>query len=107
MDLVTLSGGLGNQMFQFAFYWALKKRGKKVFLYKNKLAAKEHNGYELQTLFGVEEKCVDGLWMTRLLGCPLLGKILKHILFPHKYVSVCCIIIVYIHLFLNEMAFIG
>ncbi len=84
MDLVTLSGGLGNQMFQFAFYWALKKRGKKVFLYKNKLAAKEHNGYELQTLFGVEEKCVDGLWMTRLLGCPLLGKILKHILFPHK-----------------------
>lgn len=53
MDLVTLSGGLGNQMFQFAFYWALKKRGKKVFLYKNKLAAKEHNGYELQLEFNL------------------------------------------------------
>lgn len=84
MDLVTLSGGLGNQMFQFAFYWTLKKRGKKVFLYKNKLAAGEHNGYELQTLFHIEDKYVDGLWMTRMLGCPVLGKILKHILFPRK-----------------------
>lgn len=83
-NLVTLSGGLGNQMFQFAFYWALKKRGKKVFLYKNKLSVGEHNGYELQKLFHVEDTCVEGLWMTRLLGIPLIGKILKHILFPKK-----------------------
>ena len=84
MDLVTLSGGLGNQMFQFAFYLALKKRNKKVFLYKNKLAAGEHNGYELQNLFHIEDNCVNGLWLTHLLAVPLLGKILKHILFPCK-----------------------
>lgn len=84
MDLVTLSGGLGNQMFQFAFYLALKRRGKRVFLYKNKLAAGEHNGYELQRLFGIEDRETGGMWMTRLLQTPCAGKLVKHLLFPRK-----------------------
>ena len=54
-DLVTLSGGLGNQMFQFAFYWALKKRGKKVIFdshenYKEQIMQK---GYIPKPLRGI------------------------------------------------------
>ncbi|MCM1108385.1 MAG: alpha-1,2-fucosyltransferase [Clostridium sp.] len=85
MKLVTLSGGLGNQMFQYAFYRALQQAGNgSAFLYKNKIIKhKEHNGYELQRLFRVEEHC-NGLWLTHLLQTPLIGSLLKHLLFPKK-----------------------
>lgn len=84
MKLVTLSGGLGNQMFQYAFYLALRATDPHVFLYKNKIFRfNEHTGYELQRLFGVE-KDVKGLWMTRLLLVKALGGMIKHLCFPRK-----------------------
>lgn len=84
MKLVTLSGGLGNQMFQYAFYLSLKVCDKKVYLYKNKIAnSHDHNGYELERLFHVENNYRGG-WLTNLLSVKLLGNILKHILFPIK-----------------------
>ena len=50
MIIVRVTGGLGNQMFQYAMYKSLEKKGKLVKLdsksfYETK---KEHNGYELE-----------------------------------------------------------
>lgn len=84
MKLVTLSGGLGNQMFQYAFYLSLKMHDEKVYLYKNKILNNaDHNGYELKRLFHVE-KVYDGKRMTNLLLKKGIGNIMKHILFPVK-----------------------
>ncbi len=84
MKLITLSGGLGNQMFQFALYLQLRATGQSVFLYKNKIMRhRDHGGYDLERLFGVESRC-GGLWLTRLLLCPFWGTLLKHLLFPCK-----------------------
>ncbi len=84
MKLVTLSGGLGNQMFQYAFFHALCAQGQRAFLYKNKIQRyREHGGYELERLFGIEQHC-PGMFLTRMLTWPLVGKALKHILFPRK-----------------------
>lgn len=53
MDVIFLQGGLGNQMFQYAFYLA-KKRGQKVTYDCGLLSiGRQHNGFELEKLFGV------------------------------------------------------
>lgn len=84
MKLITLSGGLGNQMFQYALYLSLRARGEHVFLYKNKiLKHREHSGYELQRIFGVES-AVKGMWLTNLLQNRWIGSFVKHLLFPCK-----------------------
>lgn len=46
---IIVSGGLGNQMFQYALYLALKDKGRNVML-DNSLYShvKMHNGYELE-----------------------------------------------------------
>ena len=53
MIIVKVTGGLGNQMFQYAMYKSLEKKGKHVKLdstsYYN--VKKEHNGYELERVF--------------------------------------------------------
>lgn len=48
MKKVIFSGGLGNQMFQYAFYLFLKKKGIKAVI-DNSLYSefKMHNGFEL------------------------------------------------------------
>jgi hypothetical protein len=55
VKIVQFIGGLGNQMFQYAFYLDLKKRFSKV---KADLTAyntyKLHNGYELEAAFNIE-----------------------------------------------------
>ncbi len=84
MKLVTLSGGLGNQMFQYAFFCALRAQGQQAFLYKNKIMRhRDHGGYDLERLFGVEER-TPGIGLTRLLAKPFIGSVLKHLLFPRK-----------------------
>lgn len=85
LQLVTLSGGLGNQMFQYAFLVHLRRRGARVFPYLGKIRHYgEHNGYELERVFGIAltpgERAMDGV-----LGLPLLGAAVKHIVFPFKY----------------------
>ncbi|MBC8052888.1 MAG: alpha-1,2-fucosyltransferase [Sphingobacteriaceae bacterium] len=55
MKIVKFLGGLGNQMFQYAFYLALKQKFKKV---KADLSGFEdyslHNGFELERVFGIK-----------------------------------------------------
>ena len=56
MIIVRVTGGLGNQMFQYAMYKSLEKKGKLVKLdsksfYETK---KEHNGYELERIFNIK-----------------------------------------------------
>lgn len=53
MDVVVIFNGLGNQMSQYAFYLAKKRHSPKtvaIFDYGN---AFNHNGYELEKLFGI------------------------------------------------------
>lgn len=52
---VLFSGGLGNQMFQYAFYYALRKNNRKVevdtCLYSH---LEMHNGFEITKAFGID-----------------------------------------------------
>ena len=57
MLIISCCGGLGNQMFQYAFYFKLKTLNKKVkfdisYFDKNFI----HNGFELEELFNLQVK---------------------------------------------------
>lgn len=52
MIVVRITGGLGNQMFQYAFARALQHRGQKVLLQWHGQRRQElHNGFELDAVF--------------------------------------------------------
>ncbi len=55
MFIISVDGGLGNQMFEYAFYLAMKKNfpDGKVMLDLSMLEEDTHNGYELQYVFGI------------------------------------------------------
>lgn len=56
---IIVSGGLGNQMFQYALYLALKKRGRKIKLDTSLYSfVGMHNGFELERCFNVNEPLV-------------------------------------------------
>lgn len=60
MIIVNIIGGLGNQMFQYAFYRNLKNKGFDVKLNLNEIKDyKLHNGYELDNIFDLEYDCVS------------------------------------------------
>lgn len=55
MIVVRISGGLGNQMFQYAFARALQARGKRVYLHWHPHHSKSsHNGFELDRVFQLQ-----------------------------------------------------
>jgi hypothetical protein len=57
MIIVTLSGGLGNQMSQYAFYLTHKHRHEKVFFNTYLIRRyNQHNGYELNRLFDIPDE---------------------------------------------------
>lgn len=69
---IIVSGGLGNQMFQYALYLALKDRGVNVKLDTSLYSYVEmHNGYELERCFGLHDEVVCGgkfyLFMLRVI----------------------------------------
>lgn len=55
MFIVAIEGGLGNQMFQYAFFMALQKRYEDVLMKLDLrlIRSNIHNGYELQNVFGI------------------------------------------------------
>ncbi|MEI9933483.1 MAG: alpha-1,2-fucosyltransferase [Ferruginibacter sp.] len=54
MVIVKLWGGLGNQLFQYALYLSYKEKGVKSKLDKSFFeSVHEHNGYELEKVFGL------------------------------------------------------
>lgn len=59
-NYIILSGGLGNQMFQYAFALALRHRGHHVVMDASLYNyARMHNGYELQRAFGINEPLIN------------------------------------------------
>jgi hypothetical protein len=52
MEVIILSGGLGNQLFTYAFYLAKKKNNSQICI-NSYSTCREHNGYELDYLFGI------------------------------------------------------
>jgi len=55
MKIVRFLGGLGNQMFQYAFYLSLSKNFRAVKADLSKFEDYElHNGYELDKVFGIQ-----------------------------------------------------
>ena len=54
---IIMSGGLGNQMFQYAFYLSMKAKGidckiDDTLFYTTKM----HNGFELNRVFPISER---------------------------------------------------
>lgn len=65
-EIVFLQGGLGNQMFQYAFYLVKKERGKNVICDGTMLQiSTQHNGFELESLFGIQDVvcCTNKLFL--------------------------------------------
>lgn len=64
LSLVNIKCGLGNQMFQYAFFQALSQKEKDVYLNIEYCTPELfHNGYELKNVFGIPDKWVvpDGI----------------------------------------------
>jgi hypothetical protein len=53
MDVVVISNGLGNQMSQFAFYLQKRAIDENVIWIVDKNSAFDHNGFELDKVFGI------------------------------------------------------
>lgn len=57
MDIIAITGGLGNQMFQYALGLMLKHNGYSIKLDVSKYKYYQiHNNYELESVFGINEK---------------------------------------------------
>lgn len=78
MHAVWIAGGLGNQMFQYAFYKMLESKGNNIgcdlSFFKNN---KAHNGYELENIFNIKLKEVDSFVSSVFSSKNLLLKILR------------------------------
>lgn len=81
MKIIVFQGGLGNQIFEYAYYCYLRSKynDEKFFAYYPKAALKRHNGFELNKRFKVQMPPVSLL--TDLLGSVLfyLNKILRRL----------------------------
>ncbi|MDQ8004975.1 MAG: alpha-1,2-fucosyltransferase [Pedobacter sp.] len=67
MKIVRFLGGLGNQMFQYAFYKSLEYQNIKVYADLSHFGNYDkHNGYELSRIFGIRLKHAPNLFLELL-----------------------------------------
>ncbi|GHT75974.1 alpha-1,2-fucosyltransferase [Bacteroidia bacterium] len=77
MEIIVFSGGLGNQMFQYAFYLAKKQRSFDVHINLYSIHREgTHNGFELERLFGI--KSDNSSWYVRIIRKLLIFKKKKY-----------------------------
>lgn len=76
MDVVLLFNGLGNQMSQYAFYLAKKKQdaSTKCIYYPDPLTC-QHNGYELDRLFGIQRDTIAESFLERFFSVYLWSQV--------------------------------
>ncbi len=67
MDVVILCNGLGNQMSQYALFLAKKRiHTRTTWLYFPDKVIDQHNGYELEKIFGIKQVHYQGKWLNRI-----------------------------------------
>ena len=86
MFIVAIEGGLGNQMFQYAFYLALQKHYEEIEMKVDLslINPHMHNGYELQRLFHINpDTCSKKETLLYSDYCPsnITGSVLFNLLF--------------------------
>lgn len=62
MNFVTLTGGLGNQMFIYAFKVSLSKNNETALFHPNRSKDYGHAGYQLREIFNLEEEGIKAKW---------------------------------------------
>lgn len=85
MKIINIGGGLGNQMFQYAFYLALKKKEKCILDISYFEFNNIHNGYELEEIFSIKEKKIK-LFYKRNIILKIIWKLIRKILCILKYI---------------------
>lgn len=66
ISIIKLKGGLGNQMFEYAFYLSLKKKYPlALYLFDNEDALSCHNGITLDSTFDIQT-ATRGKWFRRI-----------------------------------------
>ncbi|PYF75459.1 alpha-1,2-fucosyltransferase [Pedobacter nutrimenti] len=78
MDIVIICNGLGNQMSQYAFFLKKKSINKKTRFIYDRRSSSQHNGFELERVFGIPS---GNMFVNRLLW--LVFRILSIERFPH------------------------
>lgn len=83
IKIIIFKGGLGNQMFQYAFYLRLRSRyPHSYYLFDIDRSQKVHYGYELDNIFKINsEKSIMG-YRRLYRVCPFLGRVFKSV--DHK-----------------------
>lgn len=79
--IISFSGGLGNQMFQYAYYFSQKKRHPEITVLADVSSYEvcaTHNGYELNKIFGIVlDVCNSETSSTHRMTNTLLDRLLR------------------------------
>jgi hypothetical protein len=82
MKVIQIIGGLGSQMMAYAFYISMSERSSQEIIcdFSSFSYMQEHNGAELQRIFGIEEKRLDKklefLFYSRSIAARIIRKII-------------------------------
>lgn len=87
---IFVSGGLGNQMFQYAFYLSCKQKGIPCILDTSEFILNpSHNGFELEKVFGLKEEIYSFPIHNRVFYYAYKKIVINRNRFPEKIFSYC------------------